>query len=386
MFRGAKRERERWKRARDLFFLSGHAKRNALHRERESRLGVFFLFSQTAKRNQKKLESHFSPKKSLTMKLSFARKEDAILTASSSSSSSPSSSPVGVLAIGLCDIAGAGVRALQALESSLVVGEKRSSALLEKRQFELKFTNDKGGDLIGKNGGSDDDGEEEEDAAREEDEDDISALERAIFVKTSDDGDFSSFAPTASLVQFTDPNANNAVVLSCLVINVMVPEIDEASVCYAVVRFVREHLESCVEKIVFCAALKLERGVVKGDPEKDMFCFGNEVFKNEKLTRLDEKSTIVRDGLLKGLISGCRCAFGSENVSGLIVPGFAVPRVGGSEMEIESGETANRLEKVVAESFKCIGISASGNANNFRATKTWWKTIEGAKFMSSMFM
>ena len=230
-----------------------------------------------------------------------------------------------VLAIGLCDIAGAGVRALQTLESSLVVGEKSSIALLEKRQFELKFTNDKGGDLIGKNGGNDDDGEEEEDAAREEDEDDISALERPIFVKTSDGGDFSSFAPTASLVQFTDPNANNAVVLSCLAINVMVPEIDEASVCYAVVRFVREHLESCVEKIVFCAAMKLERGVVKGDPEKDMFCFGNEVFKNEKLTRLDEKSTIVRDGLLKGLISGCRCAFGSENVSGLIVPGFAVP-------------------------------------------------------------
>jgi len=68
------------------------------------------------------------------------------------------------------------------------------------------------------------------------------------------------------------------------------------------------------------------------------------------------------------------------------VPGFAVPRVGGSEMEMESGETANRLEKIVAESFKCIGISASGNANNFRATKTWWKTKEGAKFMSSMFM
>jgi len=220
------------------------------------------------------LESHFSPKKSLTMKLSFARKEDAILTASSSSSSSPSSSPVGVLAIGLCDIAGAGVRALQALESSLVVGEKRSSALLEKRQFELKFTNDKGGDLIGKNGGSDDDGEEEEDAAREEDEDDISALERAIFVKTSDDGDFSSFAPTASLVQFTDPNANNAVVLSCLVINVMVPEIDEASVCYAVVRFVREHLESCVEKIVFCAALKLSEGWLKAIRRKICFVSG----------------------------------------------------------------------------------------------------------------
>ena len=346
-------------------------------RERESR-GRFFLFSPHTRRK-------IFPKKKPTMKLSFARKEDATI-ASSSSSSSPSSSPVGVLAIGLCDIAGAGVRALQTLDSSLVVGEKSSSALLEKRQFELKFTNNKGGDLIGKNGGSDDDGEEEEDAAREEDEDDISALERAIFVKTSDDGDFSSFAPTASLVQFTDPKANNAVVLSCLAINVMVPEIDEASVCYAVVRFVREHLESCVEKIVFCAALKLERGVVKGDPEKDMFCFGNEVFKNEKLTRLDEKSTIVRDGLLKGLISGCRCAFGSENVSGLIVPGFAVPRVGGSEMEMESGETANRLEKVVAESFKCIGISAGGNANNFRATKTWWKTKEGAKFMSSMFM
>ena len=126
------------------------------------------------------------------MKLSFARKEDAMTASSSSTSSPSSSSPVGVLAIGLCDIAGAGVRALQTLESSLVVGEKSSVALLEKRQFELKFTNDKGGDLIGKNGGNDDDGVEEEDAAREEDEDDISALERAIFVKTSDDGDFSS--------------------------------------------------------------------------------------------------------------------------------------------------------------------------------------------------
>ena len=41
--------------------------------------------------------------------------------------------------------------------------------------------------------------------------------------------------------------------LSCLAINVMVPERDEASVCNAVVKFVREHLSSCCEKIVFCS-------------------------------------------------------------------------------------------------------------------------------------
>ena len=45
----------------------------------------------------------------------------------------------------------------------------------------------------------------------------------------------------------------NAIVLSCLAINV-VPERDEASVCNAVVKFVREHLSSCCEKIVFCCA------------------------------------------------------------------------------------------------------------------------------------
>ena len=61
-------------------------------------------------------------------------------------------------------------------------------------------------------------------------------------------------------------------------------------------------------------------------------------------------------------------------------------RVGGSEMEMESGETANKLEKVIGETFKELGVCASGNAKNFRATKTWWKIKEGAKFMSSMFM
>ena len=207
-------------------------------------------------------------------------------------------------------------------------------------------------------------------------------------MKTSDDGEALDDAPAVSLVQFTDDaEENNAVVLSCLAINVMVPERDEASACHAVVRFVREHLENCARKIVFCAAMKLERGVTRGDAEKDVFCFGeSETVENEKLTRLDEKATRVRDGLLKGLISGSRCAFGSENVSGIVVPGFAVPRVGGSEMEMESGETANRLERIVGETFKGLGVSASGNAKNFRATKTWWKTKEGAKFMSSMFM
>jgi len=245
------------------------------------------------------------------------------------------------------------------------------------------------GKIIGNNDGENLETEEEEE--EEEEEDDISALERAIFVKTSDDGealDDASPAPAVSLVQFTDDaEENNAVVLSCLAINVMVPERDEASACHAVVRFVREHLENCAQKIVFCAAMKLERGVMRGDAEKDVFCFGDsETVENEKLTRLDEKATRVRDGLLKGLVSGSRCAFGSENVSGIVVPGFAVPRVGGSEMEMESGETANRLERIVGETFKGLGVSASGNAKNFRATKTWWKTKEGAKFMSSMFM
>ena len=318
------------------------------------------------------------------MKLSFARKEDEALlfTASSSSSSFPDGGGGNILAIGLCDVAGAGVRALKSLTTS-----SKSGKQLKRRDFELKFTDENGGDLVGKmignNSAKEADEEEEED-----EEDDISALERAIFVKTSDDGEALDDAPAVSLVQFTDDaEENNAVVLSCLAINVMVPERDEASACHAVVRFVREHLENCARKIVFCAAMKLERGVMRGDAEKDVFCFGDsETVENEKLTRLDEKATRVRDGLLKGLISGSRCAFGSENVSGIVVPGFAVPRVGGSEMEMESGETANRLERIVGETFKGLGVSASGNAKNFRATKTWWKTKEGAKFMSSMFM
>ena len=322
------------------------------------------------------------------MKLSFARKEDEALlfTASSSSSSftEGSGGGYGVLAIGLCDVAGAGVRALKSLTAS-----SKSGKQLKRRDFELKFTDENGGDLVGKmignNNGENLEADEEEE---EEEEDDISALERAIFVKTSDDGEALDDAPAVSLVQFTDDaEENNAVVLSCLAINVMVPERDEAIACHAVVRFVREHLENCARKIVFCAAMKLERGVMRGDAEKDVFCFGDsETVENEKLTRLDEKATRVRDGLLKGLISGSRCAFGSENVSGIVVPGFAVPRVGGSEMEMESGETANRLERIVGETFKGLGVSASGNAKNFRATKTWWKTKEGAKFMSSMFM
>ena len=324
------------------------------------------------------------------MKLSFARKEDEALlfTASSSSSSSPKGGGggYGVLAIGLCDVAGAGVRALKSLTTSRESGGKQ----LKRRDFELKFTDENGGDLVGKIIGNNDGEnlETEEEEEEEEEEDDISALERAIFVKTSDDGEALDDAPAVSLVQFTDDaEENNAVVLSCLAINVMVPERDEASACHAVVWFVREHLENCARKIVFCAAMKLERGVMRGDAEKDVFCFGDsETVENEKLTRLDEKATRVRDGLLKGLISGSRCAFGSENVSGIVVPGFAVPRVGGSEMEMESGETANRLERIVGETFKGLGVSASGNAKNFRATKTWWKTKEGAKFMSSMFM
>ena len=100
--------------------------------------------------------------------------------------------------------------------------------------------------MIGNKNGEKEADEEEE----EEEEDDISALERAIFVKTSDDGEALDDAPAVSLVQFTDEE-NNAVVLSCLAINVMVPERDEASACHAVVRFVREHLENCAREIVF---------------------------------------------------------------------------------------------------------------------------------------
>ena len=315
------------------------------------------------------------------MKLSFARKEDE--TTAFSSTEPSSSPPPHALAIGICDVAGAGVRALK----SLTTGGNFGGNQLQKRDFDLKFTGDDGEGLIGK-GDSDGDDDQCDDAVHEEDEDDISALERAIFVKTNDDGDDCSSSPV-SLVQFVDARTN-VIVLSCLAINVMVPERDEASVCNAVVKFVREHLSSCCEKIVFCAAMKLEQGV-KGDAnaDEDVFCFGSEIFENNEnvnFTRLDEKTTRVRDGLLKGLISGSRCVFGSRNVSGVVVPGFAVPRVGGSEMEMESGETANKLEKVIGETFKELGVRASGNAKNFRATKTWWKIKEGAKFMPSMFM
>ena len=159
------------------------------------------------------------------MKLSFARKEDEALlfTASSSSSSFPDGGGGNILAIGLCDVAGAGVRALKSLTTS-----SKSGKQLKRRDFELKFTDENGGDLVGKmvgnkNGEKETDEEEEE----EEEEDDISALERAIFVKTSDDGEALDDAPAVSLVQFTDDaEENNAVVLSCLAINVMVPERD----------------------------------------------------------------------------------------------------------------------------------------------------------------
>ena len=209
------------------------------------------------------------------MKLSFARKEDEALlfTASSSSSSFPDGGG-NVLAIGLCDVAGAGVRALKSLTTS-----SKSGKQLKRRDFELKFTDENGGDLVGKmigNKNGEKEADEEEEEEEEEEEDDISALERAIFVKTSDDGealDDASPAPAVSLVQFTDDaEENNAVVLSCLAINVMVPERDEAIACHAVVRFVREHLENCARKIVFCAAMKLEQGVMRGDAEKDVFC------------------------------------------------------------------------------------------------------------------
>ena len=71
-----------------------------------------------------------------------------------------------------------------------------------------------------------------------------------------------------SLVQFTDrrKDENNAVVLSCLAINVMVPERDEASACHAVVRFVREHLENCAREDCFLRGDEARaRGDVKGD-------------------------------------------------------------------------------------------------------------------------
>ena len=78
---------------------------------------------------------------------------------------------------------GAGVRALKSLTTS-----SKSGKQLKRRDFELKFTDENGGDLVGKMIGNN--GEKEADEEEEEDEeDDISALERAIFVKTSDDGE-----------------------------------------------------------------------------------------------------------------------------------------------------------------------------------------------------
>ena len=67
------------------------------------------------------------------MKLSFARKEDEALlfTASSSSSSFPKDGGGNVLAIGLCDVAGAGVRALKSLTISRESGGKQ----LKRRDF-----------------------------------------------------------------------------------------------------------------------------------------------------------------------------------------------------------------------------------------------------------
>ena len=100
------------------------------------------------------------------MKLSFARKEDEALlfTASSSSSSFPKDGGGNILAIGLCDVAGAGVRALKSLTISRESGGKQ----LKRRDFELKFTDENGGDLVGKmignkNGEKEADEEEEED-------------------------------------------------------------------------------------------------------------------------------------------------------------------------------------------------------------------------------
>ena len=85
-------------------------------------------------------------------------------------------------------------------------------------------------------------------------------------MKTSDDGEALDDAPAVSLVQFTDDaEENNAVVLSCLAINVMVPERDEASACHAVVRFVREHLENCARKIVF---LRGDEARARGDARR----------------------------------------------------------------------------------------------------------------------
>ena len=80
------------------------------------------------------------------MKLSFARKEDETTAFSStepSSSSSPPPSPH-ALAIGICDVAGAGVRALK----SLTTGGNFGGNQLQKRDFDLKFTGDDGEGLI----------------------------------------------------------------------------------------------------------------------------------------------------------------------------------------------------------------------------------------------
>ena len=88
------------------------------------------------------------------MKLSFARKEDETTAFSSTEPSSSSSSPPSphVLAIGICDVAGAGVRALKSLPR-----EETSGNQLQKRDFDLKFTGDDGGSLIGKGDSDGDD-------------------------------------------------------------------------------------------------------------------------------------------------------------------------------------------------------------------------------------
>ena len=74
-------------------------------------------------------------------------------------------------------------------------------------------------------------------------------------------------------------------------------------------------------------------------------------------------------------------------MSGIVVPGFAVPRVGGSEMEMESGETANRLERIVGETFKGLGCECEWECEKLQSDKD---VVEDErrrwKFMSSMFM
>ena len=304
-----------------------------------------------------------------------------------------------LIAIGICDIAGAGCRALKALCSA-------EDSKCVRREFELEFVTSS--DLRAAESDVDDDDDVDDvDDVGDEFDDDFTSLERAVFVSetafeavgstttktNSNNGDSNA----ASLIQFIDTASGDAN-LSCIVINAVVSEQDEAAVCAAVVSFIRELTvarEGDVDRsygekeIVLCAAMKLDAAVARSS---SVFSFGKDSSVQERNNKcgfgmLDEKNTRVRDGLLKGIISACRVAFSRFPVSGVIVSGFAVPRLGRSEEELESGETAVKLEEALGRKFKHIGVCATGKAREFVANRLWWKSSAEApaKHMMSMF-